>query len=181
MSIYPRLAGVNYESLVDGDGMRATIFLSGCSHKCPGCQNPQTWNPEYGTEITEEMIEEIANEIKKRSFLSGITISGGDPFYDPVKTCALMTRLMDYLFDWLLWNDRTVWMYTGSVYEDLIQNKDCVELLEYTDILVDGPFIQKLADKTLLFRGSSNQRIIDLIDIDQDINKIQLWKAGEYR
>lgn len=170
-ALYPCLAGVNYESLVDGEGVRAAIFLSGCSHRCPGCQNPEAQNPSFGTQITDKTIDRIAKEVTRRPFLSGITLTGGDPFFNACASALFLLRLLAQIPSYL-----TVWLYTGYTFEKL------VSLLEYppwgsqaspvqhgvkallisADVLVDGRYDQSLADKTLPFRGSSNQRFVDL-------------------
>ena len=91
---YPRIIGVNYESFVDGRGVRAAIFLSGCSHHCPGCHNPDSHDPEAGNVVTDETLEEILCQINKRKrFLDGITLTGGDPLYCPAKTLNLVQVL----------------------------------------------------------------------------------------
>ena len=161
--IYPHLAGVNYESMVDGEGVRATIYLSGCSHHCPGCHNPETHDPKYGTRITNEVIELIADEIAKRPYLSGITLSGGDPFFNSCGTYAFLVDLLLALGRRNI-DKINVCTYTGYTFEEIIK-KDLfwdIMLLGFTDVLVDGPYIEALADKSLPFCGSSNQRIIDV-------------------
>lgn len=164
-SLYPNLAGINYESLVDGEGVRATIYLSGCSHNCPGCHNPESHDPNYGTPITAQTIQNIAQEIAKRPFLKGITLSGGDPFYCPEKTFLFITHLFEELHNLVKNKQRyNLWVYTGAMFGELYyaDNLFIHPMLLLTDVLVDGPFIQSLANKTLHFRGSSNQRIIDV-------------------
>lgn len=149
------IAGVDYESVVDGEGVRAAIFLSGCSHNCPFCHNKDAQNPNYGIEITEEVILEIADQINKRPFLSGITLTGGDPLYYPDQAYYFLVELLSII-------DRrdymTVWMYTGSLYEEC---KD-MRISTIVDVIVDGEFLIDHADKKLSFRGSNNQRIIDV-------------------
>ena len=179
-----RLAGVNYESLVDGEGVRAAIYLSGCPHHCPNCHNPETWNHKNGEKITDKLIDAIANEIDKRPFISGITFTGGDPMYMADDTWLFLMKLGNRLGD-LETDDFNIWIYTGYTWEELIEGrgfslpeKFAIEaLLNCTTVLVDGPFKQELADKRLLFRGSSNQR---LIDVPQSLmeGKVVLWNAS---
>lgn len=178
---YPHLAGVNYESMVDGEGVRATFYLSGCSHNCPGCHNPETHSPEYGVQITEELIKEMACEIAKRPFINGITLSGGDPFYNPLKTLHFYLHLLEELHMQI--KNRSIpdlWVYTGATFEDLCRAEDTNVrlLLMYTKVLVDGPYIMSCADKSLPFRGSMNQRIID---VQKTIEKgeITIYKKTE--
>lgn len=161
----PKLAGINYESMVDGRGVRTAIFLSGCSHRCPNCQNPDTWNPNYGKEITDDVLREIANEIKKRDFVRGITLTGGDPLFNPHKTRKLLCELSAYLpLGYFMEHD--IWLYTGYTWEQLMEmykvNDDLASILLGISVVVDGPFIQAQADKRLKYRGSRNQRIIDV-------------------
>lgn len=169
---YPRIAGVNYESMVDGEGVRAVIFLSGCSNNCPGCQNWKAQDPEFGAVCTDELIHEIAEDIKARPFLSGITLSGGDPMFDPVKTSNFIDAL-----DREIGEELDLWIYTGYSMRHLDMSMDCLEydddcylmgspedigiyeLMCRASHVVDGIFARELADKTLAFRGSSNQRI----------------------
>ena len=164
-SLYPNLAGINYESLVDGEGVRTTIYLSGCPHGCPGCHNPESHDPNYGAVITPQMIQSIAKEIAKRPFLKGITLSGGDPFFNPEKTFLFITHLFEELHNLTKNKERyNLWIYTGAMFGELYYSDNLFihPILLLTDALVDGPFIQSMADKTLRFRGSSNQRIIDV-------------------
>lgn len=157
---YPNLSGVNFESFVDGEGMRATIYLSGCSHNCPGCHNPQAHDPIAGVSLSLEDIQCIASEINKRPYLAGVALSGGDPFFDTDKTVNFLLALLKFIKN----GNFTIWIYTGFCFEDILQieSRSARKLLSLTDVLVDGPFIQSLANKTLKFRGSSNQRIIDV-------------------
>lgn len=161
MNRYPNLSGINYESLVDGEGVRTAIFFSGCPHHCPGCHNPGTWNPESGSEISYDLLKEMADSINKRPFVKGITFSGGDPFMFP----RLTANFMEDLFDKLHNKDLTLWIYTGWTFDELQQLPDqeaVQELLVRADVLVDGPFIEAQKDRRLKFRGSRNQNIIRL-------------------
>lgn len=161
---YPHLAGVNYESMVDGRGVRMSVFLSGCSHHCYNCQNQQTWNAQYGRQITDDVIDEMADEYNKRPFLRGITLTGGDPFFRPQQTREFLFALLDKIGH--IEKPYDVWVYTGYTYEELeaMHDPDVDAILSHTNILVDGEFVQDLADKRLLFRGSSNQRLIQVQD-----------------
>ena len=177
--IYPYLSGIDYESVADGPGVRTTIYLSGCTHRCKNCHNPETHDPCFGTRITELTINNIANNIQKRSFLTGITLSGGDPLYDIKATSNFMHSLRNRLGN--DWNKHTIWLYTGYKWEQLMQiyknNEDLQKLLLLVDFIVDGRYEYMLADKTLAFRGSSNQRIIDVhqsLKLDDPI----LWEKS---
>jgi len=187
MDYYPNIGGVNYESIVDGPGIRTTIYLSGCIHNCPECQNADIQNPDAGQECTQELITQIAEEINKRDFLRGITLSGGDPFFDPQKTLRLITDLSMKLNNKLHIGNRNnfdLWIYTGYTWEELkrmaeqIPEANMIMHLACLSVIVDGKFVKDLADKRLKFRGSSNQR---LIDVSKSLYKNEpvLWRNKE--
>jgi len=149
-----RVAGIITDSVVDGPGVRFVVFGQGCPHHCPACHNPETWDPQGGKEMT---LKEILKMLKKRlKYIKGITLSGGDPFLQAEEMAALGREARKMGLD--------VVTYTGYRYEDLLSGglPGSQELLEVTDILVDGPFILELKDISLPFRGSANQRLIDL-------------------
>ncbi len=134
---------------VDGPGFRTSIYLAGCNHACPGCHNPQSWNPEGGEIMTAEDIIKIVDE---EDF--NVTLSGGDPLMHPEST--------KHLIDLLTQKGREVWVYTGFTWEQIISNDKLRNAIQNATVVVDGPFIDKLKNPDLLFRGSSNQRIIDV-------------------
>ena len=146
-----RIAGLTNDSIVDGKGFRFVIFTQGCLHHCKGCHNPETWAMDGGNLID---IDEIKEKVAKNGLLDGITFSGGDPFYQP-KPCAEIAK-------WAKERGLNIWAYTGFLYEELVNMPEVKEFLDLVDVLVDGPFI--LEEKSLLlnFRGSKNQRVIDL-------------------
>lgn len=146
------ISGIIYDSVVDGEGIRNTLFISGCLHHCHGCHNPQTWNFDYGYKFTKEKQKEFIKKCKDNPLLDGITISGGDPIYSS-------KELIPFLKEYKKENPtHTIWLYTGFKYEDIKDN----EILKLIDVLVDGEYIKEFRDITLAFRGSSNQRIIRL-------------------
>ncbi len=148
-----RLAGIVDESIVDGRGIRMTVFTQGCPHNCPGCHNPQTHDFSGGTE---EDTDEIFERFCENPLLRGITFSGGEPFCQPVPLKELADRVHSVKKD--------VTIYSGWTYEQLLamHDPDVNALLSVCDVLVDGPFIEELKDPDLLFRGSGNQRLIDM-------------------
>lgn len=134
---------------VDGPGLRTTIYFAGCDHHCHGCHNPQTWAFDAGRDMS---IDEIVNHIIDNDF--DVTFSGGDPFYQAEDITELAGRIKSL--------GKTIWCYTGFLFEDVAKSTKMSSLLHQIDVLVDGPFIQDLRNTELIFRGSSNQRIIDV-------------------
>ena len=141
------------ETIVDGVGLRYSLYFAGCSHACPGCHNEYSWNPKHGNILTYEKLEEIAKEINENTLLDGITISGGDPLFNPVEMLKVLKFLKEK-------TKKNIWLYTGYTLEQVREDELRRKCLEYVDVLVDGRFIKELYDPNLKFRGSSNQRII---------------------
>ena len=148
-----RCAGIVQESFVDGPGIRLAVFVQGCSHHCKGCHNQHTWDS-FGGFVTGT--DYILHEYRSNPLLSGITLTGGEPMEQP-KAMLVLAREVHAL-------GGNVWCYTGYTLEELRAKKDSAinNLLKEIDVLVDGPFILDLRDLNLQWRGSSNQRIIDL-------------------
>ena len=138
-------------TVVDGPGFRLSVYCAGCSHRCPGCHNPQSWEMANGKEMD---VEEILQAVKDSPW--NVTFSGGDPFFQAEGFAELARRIKAE-------TSKTIWCYTGYTLEALKEENDPwkMELLRNIDVLVDGPFIQELRDEQLRFRGSSNQRIIE--------------------
>ena len=148
-----RLLKTFRETIVDGVGLRYSLYFSGCTHRCEGCHNEYSWNPENGDLVTYEMLENIAKEINENTILDGITISGGDPLFNPKD----MKKILKFLKEK---TGKNIWLYTGYTLEKIKEDKERLDCLNYIDVLVDGPFIKQLYTPDLKFRGSSNQRII---------------------
>lgn len=148
-----RIAGVIRESIVDGQGLRFVVFTQGCPHLCPGCHNPQTHDMNGGYLIEQE---KILAEFFKNPLLKGITLSGGEPFLQAEELIPIAKAVKE--------SGKDVVIYTGFTLEQLerMSNKYTDELLSYCDTLIDGRFILAERDLTLTFRGSRNQRIIDM-------------------
>ncbi len=147
-----RVAGIVGESIVDGPGFRLAVFAQGCPHGCAGCHNPQTWDPGGGTLVPiEQIIQKLDNPM-----LAGLTLSGGEPFAQP-EPCAAIARAA-------IARGLTVWTYTGYTLEEIIAQGDAswFDLLSVTDTLVDGPYVAALRTLDLPFRGSSNQRLVEV-------------------
>ncbi len=166
-----RIFGVVEESIVDGPGIRYSIFVQGCSHGCPGCHNPESHSPKGG-EL--RSIESVLGGIRSNKLIAGVTLSGGEPFEQPHACAALAQQLKA--------DGYNIWTFTGYLYEDLLKmsqaNPDIACLLDNIDVLVDGPFVEELKSLELDWRGSSNQRVIDLAKT-RDVGAIVEWKQPE--
>lgn len=148
-----RISGLVPESIVDGRGIRYTVFTQGCHHNCRNCHNPQTHDPKGGFDKdTDEIFKEFAED----PILKGITFSGGEPFLQPAPLADLAKKVHAA--------GKDVTCYTGFTYEQLkaMNNPDVEELLNECDVLIDGKFVEELKNLELKFRGSENQRVIDM-------------------
>ncbi len=139
--------------IVDGNGIRVALFVSGCSHHCKGCHNPESWDAFNGKEFTQETVDKLLT-LLDRDYVDGITLTGGDPLmlgnrYEITKLCKLLKEKFP---------NKSIWLYTGYEFEEI----EALEVLHYVDVLVDGPFKLDLRDISLAFKGSSNQRVIDV-------------------
>ena len=157
-------ANIKYRDIADGEGVRTTLFVSGCSHHCENCFQPETWSFSYGQEF----------------FVDGLTFLGGEPM-EPENQHGLLELAKRAK---ALHPEKSIWCYTGDVYEDLVDaasprhTEETDELLGLIDVLVDGPYIDSLHDITLRFRGSSNQRVIDMNET-RKTGEVVLWKDEE--
>jgi len=150
-----RMAGIIRESIVDGPGLRMAIFCQGCAHKCHNCHNPETWDFNGGYD---SYIKNILKAIDEDPLLDGVTFSGGDPMYQAEAFYELAKEIKA--------RNKNILIYTGFTYEELLEmskeDKYIIELLKLTDILIDGRYDETKRDISLLYRGSKNQRIIDV-------------------
>lgn len=148
-----RLSGTANDSIVDGKGLRFTVFTQGCMHCCPGCHNPQTHDPSGGYDCS---LEELWKKISVNPLLDGVTFSGGEPMLQAGELAVLAQRCHKHGLN--------VWVYSGYTLEQLLeeQEPDRMALLAETDVLVDGPFLLEQRSLDLLFRGSANQRILNV-------------------
>ena len=167
------LSGIVGDSIVDGPGIRTTIFSQGCPHHCPGCHNPETWAFGCGTKLEEEQIVQI---VRSNPLCRGVTFSGGEPFAQAAGFAKLAKLLKAQGYE--------VASYSGYTFESLLQGTpEQLELLGSIDILIDGPFLQGEKSLELAFRGSRNQRILDVpksLAANQAIQTISKRWLGEY-
>ena len=144
---------ITTDDMLNGSGLRVVLWTSGCEHRCNGCHNPQTWDRDSGIKFDSNAWNEVLALLEK-PYISGITYSGGDPLFPANR--SIITSMAKTIHQ--LYPDKTQWLYTGYNYEDI---KD-LEIMKYIDVLVDGEYIDSLRDTSLPFRGSSNQRLIDV-------------------
>ncbi len=147
---------------VDGPGLRTSIYFAGCAHHCKGCHNPQTWDVNKGKPTS---IDDLLEVIRYNEF--PVTFSGGDPFFQAAEVAELARRIKREL-------NLNIWCYTGYLWEDLLKHGEFMPLLRSIDVIVDGPFVLARRDISLLFRGSGNQRIID---VRQSLEKNEIVPA----
>lgn len=145
-----RILDIKYGTSVDGIGLRTSLYCAGCVNRCPGCHNPQSWDEQGGQPIA---VEDLLRLIIDADM--NVTFTGGDPMLHPEGFIALAQLIRQH-------TDKTIWCYTGYRYEDLLRHSVRRALVELCDVLVDGPYIEAERDLTLHFRGSRNQRVIDV-------------------
>lgn len=162
--------------IANGPGVRVTLFVSGCTHHCKGCFNEMTWDFQYGREFTGEDAEKII-KLLEPSYIAGLTLLGGEPmeYRNQQGLLPLLRKVKEK------YPDKTIWCYTGYLYDKDILDDFCGkweetrELLPYLDVVVDGEFVEAQKDISLRFRGSSNQRIID-VKKSREMGKIVIWE-----
>lgn len=185
-----RLFGTASDSIVDGPGLRFAVFVQGCSRRCPGCHNPESQSADGGAKWN---IEQLADTVLENRLIGGLTLSGGEPF-EQAAACAELARRVRA-------RGLSIWTYTGYCFEDLAacaqlpgwqsENRGALSasfpvdadgaraLLEQIDVLVDGPFVQKLSSYDLMWRGSSNQRLIDVVATIK-AKRVVLWEPYDF-
>ena len=141
------------DDMLNGDGLRVVLWVAGCSHCCKDCHNPVTWDPNGGLYFDESAKAELFEELKK-DYVSGITFSGGDPLH--IANVNDVTELSKEIRE--TFPEKTIWLYTGSTWEEVRR----MEIVRYLDVLVDGEFVFAKKDPLLCWKGSSNQRVIDV-------------------
>lgn len=150
------VAGINFESIADGVGVRVVVFVSGCRHNCKGCHNPTSHSFTVGRTFSVELQDEIVDYIRKTPFISGVTLSGGDPMYSAAELIPFVERLRAEF------PKLSIWVYSGFTFEEIMEDTAMSSLLKLCDVLVDGLFILEQRDVTLAYKGSRNQRLIDI-------------------
>lgn len=152
---YVRLSGIIYESMVNGNGIRRVLFAQGCKHNCKGCFNPET-HPLDGGELVD--MNELVEDVISNPMLTGVTFSGGDPFEQAEKFAYMAEKIRN--------SGKNIWCYTGYTFEYIIRNfkirEGWEELIYNIDVLIDGKFDIQKSDKKIKYRGSTNQRVVDV-------------------
>ena len=160
-----RYHNITKDEMLNGDGLRVVLWLAGCSHHCKNCQNPITWDPDGGLIFDETAKQEIYEELDK-DYVSGITFSGGDPLFETNREeLTAFVREIKTRYP-----DKTIWLYTGYQWEQIQK----LELIQYLDVLVDGRFVEELKDNALPWKGSENQRVID-VQMTRKLGKVVLY------
>ena len=167
-----RYHNITKDDMLNGDGLRVVLWVAGCEHCCKGCQNPLTWDPDGGLPFDDAAKAEIFEQLDQ-PYIEGITFSGGDPLHcanrDGVKTLAAEIKEK--------YPEKTIWLYTGDVWENIVN----YPVLKYVDILVDGEFEQDKKDVTLMWKGSSNQRVIDVqASLAQENRFVPVLHCGDH-
>lgn len=148
-----RYHNITKDDMLNGDGLRAVLWVAGCTHKCKGCHNPVTWDIEGGIPFDEAAKEELFEAIKP-DYISGVTFSGGDPLHpaNHVEVAVLAKEIKE------TFPNKTIWLYTGFCWEEI----KTLDVVKHCDVIVDGPFVQEEFDGKLHWKGSRNQRVIDV-------------------
>lgn len=161
---------IKTDDMLNGDGLRVTCWVSGCDIGCFNCYNPQTWDFNSGIPFTEDTMQEILYDLSK-PYIKGLTLSGGHPL-DPLNVPEVLKIVKRVK---MVFPNKDIWIYSGYEWNYIIQNDTLREIMKYTDVLVDGTYVDELRDISLPFVGSSNQRIIDVPKSLAE-NKVILWE-----
>lgn len=167
-----RYHNITKDDMLNGDGLRVVLWVSGCSHCCKGCQNPITWDVNSGLLFDDAAKQEIFDQLDK-PYISGITFSGGDPLHSAnrMDVRTLMAEIKEK------YPDKTIWLYTGDVWENVMH----YPMMRYVDVLVDGEFMIEKRDVKLMWKGSSNQRVIDVQKSLRQTNpSVPVLYCGDY-
>jgi len=172
-----KYASIKQYDIANGPGVRVSIFVSGCLHHCHNCFNPETWDENYGDEFTNVQIDEII-EYLKPDYVKGLSLLGGEPLFpNNQKGLIPLLRKVKEIYP-----NKTIWCYTGYILDkEILPNIEdyTKEMLSYIDVIVDGRFVEKLKNPSLYFRGSSNQRIIDVKETLKNEKIVEIKFEGE--
>ncbi len=160
-----RYHNITKDDMLNGDGLRVVLWLAGCTHHCKNCQNPITWDPNGGIPFDEDAKQEVFEELEK-DYVDGITFSGGDPLLEQNR--EELTGLIREIRS--LFPEKTIWLYTGYLWEEISD----LELIDDLNVLVDGEFMEDLKDNNLPWKGSANQRVID-VQMTRKLGKVVLY------
>ena len=167
-----RFHNITKDDMLNGDGLRVVLWVAGCTHCCKGCQNPITWDVAGGVLFDDDAKAEIFEQLDK-SYISGITFSGGDPLHPENR--AEVRELAKEIKE--KYPDKTLWLYTGFTWEHIAE----YPIMQYLDVVVEGPFILEQRDVKLLWKGSSNQRVVDVKKTLASDNKfVPVLHCGDY-
>ena len=160
-------AAIKKYDIADGEGVRVSLFVSGCTHHCKGCFQPETWSFDYGNPFDETVEDEIMKALEP-DYIAGLTLLGGEPMEseNAKRLYPFVKRVRE------TYPSKNVWCYSGYLFEELVEREECRGLLELIDVLVDGEFVEEQKNIALQFRGSENQRIIDVRKSLKDCNVV---------
>lgn len=164
---------IKFTDMINGKGIRVSLFVSGCSHRCKGCFNKETWNSEYGVPFTDEIKENILEYFKKfDSAMRGLSLLGGDPTY--IKNVDALREFCEEFKR--RFPKKDIWIWSGFTWEQIITDQKKYNLIKQCDVLIDGRFVEELKDIKLKWRGSTNQRVIDIKASIENNNKVVLYE-----
>ena len=169
-----KIVGINFESIVDGECVRVVVFFAGCNHHCKGCHNPASHDFDAGRPFDVDIQENIVEYIRETPYVDGVTLSGGDPMYSADEVREFVVKLKSEL------PDINIWIYSGFTFEEILCDEKMLRLLQLCDVLFDGPFIMEQRDISLSYKGSRNQRIIDVQASLFSGGEVVLWKKGSF-
>ena len=151
-----RYAGIEFDDFLNGKGVGIVLFMQYCTHHCKGCHNPETWDKNGGMIFTDDLLKKILNYFQNKGYATRLTLSGGDPL-DNIEFTYMISKNFKEKFP-----NHELWIYTGYTFENVLKDKRYFKILQYCDILIDGEFLEDERDISLKFRGSKNQRIINV-------------------
>lgn len=163
-------SGIKYSDMINGEGIRVSLFVSGCSHHCKECFNSVTWNPDFGDIFTDTVEDKILNYFEKyRNSLKGISLLGGDPTYH--SNIPVLKKFINRFKE--RFPEKNIWIWSGYTWEDILSKKELISLISLCDVLVEGKFQIENKNLNLKWRGSSNQRVIDIKKSLQENNLVK--------